>query len=127
MGRTIAGVIAGFAVIAALNMLATFAAVKTLLPAANGVSMPRPTATYLAVNLTYSAFFAVLGGYVAATIAARAPLLHTAVLGGILVVVSIVSYVQNAGQQPRWYAISLMALGPVCVIAGGYLRATGQR
>ncbi|SRR5712692_5315526 len=127
MGRSIAGVIAGFAVIAALTMLATFVAVKTLLPTAHGVSMPQPTATYLAVNLTYSALFAVLGGYVAATIAARAPLLHAVVLGGILLVMSIVSYVQNAAQQPRWYAVSLTALGPVCVIAGGYLRAISQR
>lgn len=120
MVRSIVGVIAGFVVMALLTMLATAVAAKAML--AGGGNPPLPTRPYLAVNLAYSAAFAALGGYLSAVIAARAPVGHALVLAGLLLITGIYSFALNQPGQPRWYAATLIGLGPLSALLGGYLR-----
>jgi len=125
MVRSIVGVVAGFLAMALLTMIATAIAAKAMLAA--GGDPPRPTPPYLAVNLAYSAAFAVLAGYLSAVIAARAPVGHALVLAGLLLAMGILSFTLNQPGQPRWYAATLIGLGPFGALLGGYLRAIQLR
>jgi hypothetical protein len=83
MVRSILSVLAGYAAMAVLVVLATRLAVKLML---HGTDMQsamkiKPTTSYLAVNLAYSVLFAVLGGFITATIAGRAPVAACARVG----------------------------------------------
>ena len=113
MIRSILSVIAGYATMVVLVMLATVLAVKTMLPATDLQSAMKlkPTPSYLAVNLAYSGLFAVLGGFVTAAVAGRAPLPHALALAVMMIVLGIVSLLQStSGQQPRWYGLTLLLL-----------------
>ena len=96
--------------------------VKTLSPswfASEGA----PVAPYLAVNISYSFVAAFAGGYVAAWIAVRFPVQHAVALGGLVLVMTIVSAVQYGNRQPGWYQALLAVLMPLAAILGGWQRA----
>ena len=119
--RSILAVVGGYVTMAIVVMLFT-AVVKTLSPswfASEGA----PVAPYLAVNICYSFIAAFAGGYVVAWIAARFPLQHAVALGGLVLVMSIVSAMQYGNRQPRWYQALLAMLMPLAAILGGWLRA----
>ncbi len=119
-GRSLMAVLSGYVTMAILIMLFS-AAVKWLSPAWFAVE-GAPSRPYLALNLTYSFVAAVCGGYVAAWIAGRRPLQHAIVLGGCVLVMSIISAVQYADRQPRWYQIVLGVSMPLAVVLGGRLQ-----
>ena len=74
---------------------------------------PRPG--YVFVNLGYSFLAAATGGYVTAWLAAANPLYHVLALAAL-------SVMQSKGKQPVWYQLTLVALTPVGVLAGGLVR-----
>jgi hypothetical protein len=89
-------------------------------PGAWGAAKPKPG--YVFVNLGYSFLAAAAGGYVTAWIAQHNPLIHVLALAITVLLLAAMSAVQQRGQQPVWYMLTLVALTPIGVFAGGLLR-----
>lgn len=77
---------------------------------------------YVFVSLGYSFLAAAAGGYVTAWIAQHNPLIHALALGIIVLLLAALSALQQRGQQPVWYALTLVAVTPLGVFAGGMVR-----
>lgn len=82
----------------------------------------KPNPGYMFVNLGYSFLAAAAGGYVTALVAGRNPLIHVLVLGISVLLLAALSALQSRGQQPIWYAMVLVAISPIGVLAGGLVR-----
>jgi hypothetical protein len=128
MLRSILSVVAGFAVIMLLIMPATILSARIMLGTRSREDMMTmtPTPAYMSVNFAFSALFAVVGGYVAAWIAGRLPIQHAAGLAALMFLMGIVSFRQNLKMktsQGRVYSGTLVVLGPICALIGGWLRA----
>jgi hypothetical protein len=65
---------------------------------------------------------AAAGGYVTAWLSAANPLIHVLVLGIVVLAMGALSALQARGKQPVWYALTLLALTPLGVLAGGLVR-----
>jgi hypothetical protein len=126
MLRSVLAVLAGFFAMALLTMPATIIASRVMLGTKSREDMIRmtPTPPYLAVNLTFSALFAALGGYITSWIGQS--LLDVYVLAALMFVLGLVSARQNMQQktsQGRWYGITLVILGPLSALVGGWLQS----
>jgi hypothetical protein len=110
----------GFAAMAALVAVITVLLQK-LTPAWAGETAS-PTLGYIFVNLGYSFLAAAAGGYVTAWIAQQNPLIHVLALAIVVLLLAALSALQQRGKQPVWYLLSLVALTPVGVLAGGLTR-----
>jgi hypothetical protein len=77
---------------------------------------------YIFVNLGYSFLAAAAGGYVTAWAAAANPLIHVLALGMVVLTLAALSALQSRGKQPIWYALALVAISPIGVLAGGLVR-----
>ncbi len=82
----------------------------------------KPSAGYIVVNLGYSFLAAAAGGYMTAFAAAANPLIHVLVLALTVLALAAMSALQQRGKQPIWYQLSLVAISPIGVLAGGLLR-----
>ena len=82
----------------------------------------KPQPGYIFVNLGYSFLAAAAGGYVTALLAAANPLYHVLALAIIVLALAALSAMQSKGQQPIWYQLTLIALTPIGVLAGGLVR-----
>ena len=128
MLRSVLSVIAGFAAIMLLVMPATILSARIMLGTRSRADMMTmtPTPAYMTVNLAFSALFAIVAGYLTAWIAGRSPMAHAAALAAVMFVMGIVSFRQNLKMktsQGRSYSGTLVVLGPVCALIGGWLRA----
>ena len=74
------------------------------------------------VNLGYSFLAAAAGGYVTAWVAAADPMIHVLALGMAVLALAALSALQSRGKQPIWYALALVAISPIGVLAGGLVR-----
>ena len=111
---------AGFATMVLLVVVMT-ALLQRLTPGWVGAEgKPRPG--YIVVNIGYSLLAAAAGGYVTASVAAANPLHHVLALAVAVLVLSALSAMQSRGKQPIWYALTLLAVSPFGVLAGGLLR-----
>jgi len=81
---------------------------------------PRPG--YVFVNLGYSFFAAASGGYVTAWAARGSPLVLVLALCIIVLLLGALSALQARGKQPVWYQLTLVAIAPLGVFAGGLVR-----
>ncbi len=77
---------------------------------------------YAFINLGYSFLAAAAGGYVTAWAAVANPLIHVLALGIVVLALTALSALQLRGKQPVWYALALVAISPVGVLAGGLVR-----
>lgn len=118
--HTFLALLAGFATIALLVIVIT-ALLTQLMPGWTGPE-GKPKTGYALVNLGYSFLSAVAGGYLTAVIAAGNPLVNDLVLALVVLAMSALSAMQSRGKQPVWYALTLVAIMPVGVVAGGFLR-----
>ena len=103
-----------------LTMAAIVAALTALVARAapDWAGEPRkPGAGYVFVNLGYSFLAAAAGGYVTAWLAAGNPLFQVLALA-----IAAMSAMQARGKQPIWYQLTLTALSPLGVFAGGLVR-----
>jgi hypothetical protein len=82
----------------------------------------KPQPGYIFVNLGYSFLAAAAGGYVTALLALANPLYHVLALGIIVLALAALSALQAKGKQPVWYQLTLIALTPIGVFAGGLVR-----
>ncbi len=118
--HTFLALVAGFATMALL-VIAITTLLTRLVP--SWVSTEgRPQPGYVFVNLGYSFLAAAAGGYVTAWISAANPLIHVLVLGLVVLALAALSAMQSRGKQPIWYQLSLLAITPLGVLAGGLLR-----
>jgi len=121
--RSVLSVMGAFFVVAVLIGLTTPVAARLML----GSTEPNtePTTPFLVVNLTYSVLFAVVGGYVAATVSDHSPLGHAAALSAFMMLLGLASWVINGGQpapgQPEWYPWVMTLLVPPTAVLGGIL------
>ena len=111
---------AGFAVMALL-VIAMTALLTRMVPSWTGAE-GRPQPGYVFVNLGYSFLAAAAGGYVTAWVAAANPLIHVLALGLVVLALAALSALQARGKQPIWYQLTLVALTPMGVLAGGLVR-----
>ena len=126
MIRSVLSILAGYVLMAVLIMVATVVSARLMLHV-SGVDEMRtmkPTVTYMIVNLGYSGVFAVLGGFAAAALAKRAPLIHALILAVIMIGMGIALMFSNTGnEEPGWYSRALLVLGPGGALLGGYLQS----
>jgi hypothetical protein len=112
--------LAGYATMAVV-VIAVTALLTRLAPDWVGAEgKPRPA--YAFVNLGYSFLAAAAGGYVTAWLSAANPLIHVLVLGIVVLAMGGLSALQAKGKQPVWYALTLLAVAPLGVLAGGLVR-----
>ena len=111
---------AGFATMALL-VIALTALLTRMVPSWTGAE-GKPEPGYAFVNLGYSFLAAAAGGYVTAWAAAANPLIHVLALGMAVLALAALSALQSRGKQPIWYALTLVAISPVGVLAGGLVR-----
>ena len=112
--------LAGFATMALLVIVVT-ALLAKLTPGWVGEE-GKPNPAYVFVNLGYSFVAAAAGGYVTAWAAAANPLIHVLALGIVVLVLSALSALQSRGKQRVWYSLTLLAVTPMGVLAGGLVR-----
>lgn len=111
---------AGFLTMAVLVAFLTALLMKLTPSWVGEQGSPRPG--YIFVNLGYSFLAAAAGGYVTAWLAAANPLYHVLALGIIVLALAALSAMQAKGKQPIWYQLTLIALSPIGVLAGGLVR-----
>jgi len=118
--RAFIALLAGF-----ITMAAIIAVITLLLRKFTPDWVDKPENTkpgYAFVNLGYSFLAAAAGGYVTAWIAEHNPLIHVLALAITVLLLAALSALQQRGQQPVWYMLTLVALTPLGVLAGGLLR-----
>ena len=116
---------AGFATIALLVIVLTALLTRMVPSWTSAYGKPEPG--YAFVNLGYSFLAAAAGGYVTAWAAAANPLIHVLALGIVVLALAALSTLQSRGKQPILYALALVAISPIGVLAGGlmWLRVVG--
>jgi len=112
--------LAGFAAMAVLVIVIT-ALLTRLAPDWVG-QQNHPGPAYVVFNLGYSFIAAAVGGYVTASIANGNPLVQVLMLAIAVLALSALSALQARGKQPVNYALALVAITPVGVVAGGLVR-----
>jgi len=118
--HTFLALVAGYATMAVLVIVLTALLGKLTPGWVAEQGKPRPA--YIFVNLGYSFLAAAAGGYVTAWLAAANPLYHVLALGIAVLALAALSALQARGKQPIWYALTLVALTPLGVLAGGLVR-----
>ena len=74
--------------------------------------------------LAYRAGWTVLGGWVAARLAPRAPVGHAIALGAVGLVLGILGAIGAWGMSPGWFLVAMALTGPICAWAGGLLHGS---
>ena len=125
LGHSLAAVLVGFLLIVVLSIVTdqVFHALDVYPPW--GQPMREPALNLLA--LSYRIVYGVLGSYVAAKLAPRAPMRHALVLGYVGLVISAVGgYVANREDlSPIWFPIALVLTAVPCAWLGGALHRPG--
>jgi peptidoglycan/LPS O-acetylase OafA/YrhL len=79
-----------------------------------------------AIATAYRVPYAVLGGWIAATLAPRSPMRHAWILawvGTFFAIVGAAATWNRPELGPRWYPVALVVTALPCVLGGGWLRA----
>lgn len=120
--RGVAAVILGFLV---LTFGSVFAG-RALISATGVGPSDSVTSTFIGVSIASRVLLALLAGYLTARAAPRAPRVHAGVLAGALAffsVAAIIGLTAGGGlQDPAWYPIVMLFVGPVGVVVGGALK-----
>jgi hypothetical protein len=114
--RSVMAVVAGYVVLAILIGV-KFALLQQVAPGAF------TSGAGLALIVLTDAMSAAAGGYVVALIARRRPVAHALALGAVMVPLGILNAVMNAGQEPLWFQVSVLAAIVVALPSGAWLQA----
>lgn len=128
MLRSLFAIIGGY-ISMSVGIILTTAVVARVLPAI--IENGQPSPNYIAANLAYSAFFAVVGGYVAGLIAGREPLKHAIILA-VVCALFFLLYIgaptpKDQPPTPIWYKIGLLVISVPSITLGGFLRQRHTR
>ena len=118
--RAFMALVAGFSTMALL-VFAITALLSKLTPSWVG-ERGNPEPAYMFVNLGYSFLAAAAGGYVTAWAGQGNPLVLVLALAISVLLLAALSALQQRGQQPVWYMLTLVGITPVGVLAGGLVR-----
>jgi hypothetical protein len=122
--RSVAAIAVGLGFMAATVRTGTLVASGLIGGPEAGNPSPMATATYLYVNLAICGIGAILGGWLAARVAAFAPYGHSAVMAAVVAVLSITTMTgAPAPSYPGWYPSALGFVAVLGVLLGGKLRA----
>ncbi len=114
MIRSILGVVAGYFIFAVSAVLLFSLSGRD----SHDVAPPG----FMLTSIIYGAFFAALGGYVAATIARRHEFRQAAILSLVIGTGAFISLLARPGKGAIWSQLSaLLVMAPAAMI-GGYLR-----
>ena len=94
--RSVLTVLGAFFVVAVLVGLTTTLATELMLGSAGPGA--QPTTLFLVANMTYSVLYAIVGGYVAATVSDHSPLGHAAALSIFMTLLGLTTWAMNGGQ-----------------------------
>jgi hypothetical protein len=120
--RSVLAVVVGLAAMAITVIVATVLSVRLLYPEAEPGHHPAPTAAWLAVNFAYSLAAAVLGGWLAAYLAPRAPFPHAVALAVVAIAMALPGILGGGSPgQPDWYPPVMAAVAVVGILLGGKL------
>ena len=109
-------VLAGYMAMAIAVVLTNSASAAAMLPT---VDSP-PSAAYLGVNMGLGLLAAMLGGYVTARLAPQNPRNHIAALGGVILILGVLS-ARAGGMQPAWFRFGIIGIGLAGAALGGLL------
>jgi len=112
--------VAGFAAITAVQLALT--ALFARIAPAWAAEPAHPGLASATANFGGTFLAAAAGGYIAAWVAAANPLIHVLALALVVLALSALTALQSRGKQPIWYQLSLLALSPLGVLAGGLVR-----
>ena len=118
--RTFLGLLAGFVTMVFLVMAPT-ALLARFAPGWVGEE-GKPKPAYAFTNIGYSFLAAAAGGYITSMAPSANPLVLVLALAIIVLAMSALSALQQRGKQPVWYQLTLVAIMPLGVFAGGLLR-----
>ena len=119
--RSVLSVVGAFFVVAVLVGLTTTLTAELML-GSTGPGAERTT-PFLVVNLLSSMAFAIVGGYVAATVSDHSPLGHAAALSVFMMFLGLASWLLDGGEpvsgQPGWYPwVIILLVWPTAVLGG---------
>jgi len=73
-------------------------------------------------SIAFGLAFALLGGYVAAWLAQRRPVAHSAGVAALVAIGALVSLVSTLGNGAVWSQVAALMLMAPCAVLGGWLR-----
>jgi hypothetical protein len=114
--RSLFSVIVGWVVLWLLGAL--YASVVYRLAPAHFPAEAPPTATGMALMLAGAVPNGIVGGLITARLAGVAPLVHAAILAGVLGFFGLMSSDAALG-MPGWFAIARPLLLPLAIVGGG--------
>ena len=126
--RSILAVLAGLGFMAATATVGMLVATIALNRETPEVRLTAAAFTiFLALNILFCGIGGILGGWLAARIAPRAPYAHAALLAAIVALVSIdAAMAMPTPGQPGWYPSALGVVAVTGVLLGGKLRAAAS-
>jgi hypothetical protein len=77
---------------------------------------------YMVASVAWTVGAAIAGGFVAAWIAGRRELPWSAVVGFLLIALSVVAMRRRGTAQPGWYETAVAGCGPISALVGGAIR-----
>ncbi len=84
------------------------------------------TTSFISASLGSRFLLAVGAGFLTAIAAPKAPRVHALVLAGVLAFFSLAAIggltASDGLEDPRWYPIAMLFVGPIGVVCGGLLR-----
>jgi len=112
--RGLLGLVTGYVV---------FAASAALLFVISRHDPHAPASTgFLVFSVTCGIVFALLGGYLAASIAGRGGMLYSVAVGIAIAAGAIVSLMASPGNRAIWSQVSALVLMSPAAVVGGYMR-----
>ncbi len=122
MLRSIGAIAVGYLAYILLSGIGGFALVMSF-PEVVSQTPQNPGTGFLVAGLVLGILFAGVGGYITAVIAKTAEVRHALSLGGVIVLLGLVSIIAMSTPQPLWSQLLGLIFAVPSVYLGGRLRA----
>lgn len=118
--RSVFAVLAGSIAIG-ITALGSDYVLGLLIPSAFNNQGRMPQSSLLLFMTAYSVVFSVLGGYITARLAAKAPMAHVLALAILQLIGGLASAMQMGGSVPQWFEVLIVTLPLPAILLGGQL------
>jgi hypothetical protein len=128
MKRSVLAIIMGY-ITAVTLVLVSFAVLMQLRPDLfpNIAGGEKPEFAVLVITLVLGLLAAVAGGYTTAVIAKSSERTLAEVLGGVMILLGIITMLMEQGVKPLWWHISMFALLIPCTVLGASFKASKKK